>query len=334
MRWPPRPFSYRTHEMNVLVAGRLGLSTAALCAGLLMAACGNGSSRDLSQCGNGVIDTGEACDDGNTVDTDACTSTCQIAVCGDGVVYAGVEECDGLNLAGATCAGLGFGPGQLVCDAGCRLDPSGCGEGFTPTPPAPSATPTETATATPTSTTTPTPFPSGVPTFTPAPTDTATPTATPTARPCGNGLLEPDETCETCPEDCVPRACEPSTETSDWQVDFASEVGTSPTSVTVFLAYRSAVVSIPGSGFAPTVRQRVIVPPPPPFLFTPNDLDYALRVVLSRTGGLAQGPLFTVRFDRCEGAPPPDSADFVCSVEGCAGAGGSIDGCTCFVRQP
>lgn len=48
-------------------------------------------------CGNGVIDLSESCDDGNTDDTDACTSACQPASCGDGFVEAGVEACDDGN---------------------------------------------------------------------------------------------------------------------------------------------------------------------------------------------------------------------------------------------
>ncbi len=41
----------------------------------------------------------EACDDGNTDDTDACTSACTVATCGDGFVQAGVEACDDGNTA-------------------------------------------------------------------------------------------------------------------------------------------------------------------------------------------------------------------------------------------
>lgn len=37
-----------------------------------------------SLCGNGVVDDGEACDDGNRVDTDLCTTACELARCGDG----------------------------------------------------------------------------------------------------------------------------------------------------------------------------------------------------------------------------------------------------------
>ena len=49
-------------------------------------------------CGNGVLDPGEECDDGNAVNTDACVSGCRIAVCGDGFVRIGVEQCDDGNL--------------------------------------------------------------------------------------------------------------------------------------------------------------------------------------------------------------------------------------------
>jgi len=48
------------------------------------------------RCGDGVVDPGEACDDGNTSDGDSCTSTCGPPTCGDGVVEPG-EECDDGN---------------------------------------------------------------------------------------------------------------------------------------------------------------------------------------------------------------------------------------------
>ena len=51
-------------------------------------------------CGNGVLEPGEACDEGlansDTV-TDACRTTCVLATCGDGVVDSG-ENCDDTNL--------------------------------------------------------------------------------------------------------------------------------------------------------------------------------------------------------------------------------------------
>ena len=44
-------------------------------------------------CGDKIQDTGESCDDGNPIDTDACAG-CKKAICGDGFLYAGVEDCD------------------------------------------------------------------------------------------------------------------------------------------------------------------------------------------------------------------------------------------------
>ncbi|MCE9673491.1 hypothetical protein LY474_37360 [Myxococcus stipitatus] len=38
------------------------------------------------ECGNGVVNAGEECDDGNHSDQDACLSTCIRATCGDGIV--------------------------------------------------------------------------------------------------------------------------------------------------------------------------------------------------------------------------------------------------------
>ncbi len=56
-------------------------------------------------CGDGFVLTGtEECDDGNLVSTDACLPNCAAARCGDGVIRAGVEECDdGNNTPGDGC---------------------------------------------------------------------------------------------------------------------------------------------------------------------------------------------------------------------------------------
>jgi cysteine-rich repeat protein len=48
----------------------------------------------LARCGNGALDPGEECDDGNRVDLDDCPTTCRRARCGDAFVQSGVEECD------------------------------------------------------------------------------------------------------------------------------------------------------------------------------------------------------------------------------------------------
>lgn len=45
--------------------------------------------------------------------------------CGNGALDQG-EACDGEELGGQTCATQGFSYGELVCDAACKLDTSGC----------------------------------------------------------------------------------------------------------------------------------------------------------------------------------------------------------------
>lgn len=57
-----------------------------------------------ASCHDAVLDSGEECDDGDLDDTDACVGACQVALCGDGFVQAGVEACDDGNLVdGDTC---------------------------------------------------------------------------------------------------------------------------------------------------------------------------------------------------------------------------------------
>ncbi len=51
-------------------------------------------------CGDNHVDPGEKCDDGNIDDDDGCPSgqgKCEVATCGDGFVYAGMEDCEDGN---------------------------------------------------------------------------------------------------------------------------------------------------------------------------------------------------------------------------------------------
>jgi hypothetical protein len=97
-------------------------------------------------CGNDVAEEGEVCDGddlagescvtqgfaGGVLD---CTGDCSGYVttgctdtpdeCGDGI-RTGPEECDGTDLGGQSCAGLGLGSGDLGCTEGCTFDTSGC----------------------------------------------------------------------------------------------------------------------------------------------------------------------------------------------------------------
>ncbi len=50
-----------------------------------------------SQCGDGVIEGEELCDDGDPEDGDECPASCEPAFCGDGYVWIGTEACDDGN---------------------------------------------------------------------------------------------------------------------------------------------------------------------------------------------------------------------------------------------
>ena len=60
---------------------------------------------------------GEACDDGNEIDEDACTQRCLKARCGDGFVWEGVELCDDGDEAD-----------ENACTA--KPEPARCGDGI------------------------------------------------------------------------------------------------------------------------------------------------------------------------------------------------------------
>ncbi len=72
-------------------------------------------------CGNGALDAGEQCDDGNTTGGDGCGPTCLDEFCGDGIINNnGTETCEP--------------PGTAVCELDCTVRLPICGDGFI-TPP-------------------------------------------------------------------------------------------------------------------------------------------------------------------------------------------------------
>ncbi|MCP5468137.1 MAG: DUF4215 domain-containing protein [Deltaproteobacteria bacterium] len=103
---------------------------------LVLAAAGCGDDED---CGNGVVDAGEQCDDGNNINGDGCENTCTITIvedtCGDGILDDG-EECDDGNADDtdaclSTCVAATCGDGQVqegveACDDGNNVDGDGC----------------------------------------------------------------------------------------------------------------------------------------------------------------------------------------------------------------
>ncbi len=94
---------------------------------------------DAAVCGNGKLEAGEVCDDGNTLDTDTCSAKCQKTVCGDGLVNkpnsVGLqEECDSNAATCVKCKKGICGDGVLQlalkeeCDDGNALGADGCSE--------------------------------------------------------------------------------------------------------------------------------------------------------------------------------------------------------------
>jgi len=70
---------------------------------------GIGDACDLQTCGNGLLEPGEQCDDGNRIDGDGCDSNCTLTGCGNGITTTG-EQCDDGNLVDGDC-----------CSANCQI---------------------------------------------------------------------------------------------------------------------------------------------------------------------------------------------------------------------
>lgn len=105
------------------------------------------STTSSGVCGNGVLEGGEDCDDGNTDDQDGCTQLCRAPFCGDGIVHPG-EDCDDgdddnadecTQVCAAPKCGDGFVQGDEGCDDGnddntdACIDgcvPASCGDGY------------------------------------------------------------------------------------------------------------------------------------------------------------------------------------------------------------
>ena len=83
---------------------------------------------ELSRCGDGYLQDGEACDDGNMVNTDGCRNTCVQPSCGDGVVDPG-EQCDDgdrddSNACNNSCESAACGDGVVQAEQGEQCDDS------------------------------------------------------------------------------------------------------------------------------------------------------------------------------------------------------------------
>ena len=86
-------------------------------------------------CGNGQLEEGEECDDGNMAADDACPNTCKNAFCGDDLVWTGMEQCEDGNedntdacvaCQDAKCGDGFVWAGMEECDDGNLDDTDGC----------------------------------------------------------------------------------------------------------------------------------------------------------------------------------------------------------------
>ncbi len=114
--------------------GTLGLGSGTLsCFGNCTFNLNDCSDAPAEYCGNGVLDPGEECDDGNRSNSDDCSEFCKIIppTCGLGGIDPG-ETCDGTDLGGETCQSQGYQDGVLYCGDDCQLRTDGCS--FTSTP--------------------------------------------------------------------------------------------------------------------------------------------------------------------------------------------------------
>jgi cysteine-rich repeat protein len=146
----------RAVMLSFLIAATVGASA---CLPPPGEACGDGwcaegyrcASVDLtstcikSSCGDGVVEAGEACDDGNQNDDDDCLQACRLNTCGDGRVNLRTEGCDDGNGASGdgcdsnctvTACGNGVVTAGEVCDDGNGNDYDGCNSDCTLSPPA------------------------------------------------------------------------------------------------------------------------------------------------------------------------------------------------------
>nr|MDA3863586.1 MopE-related protein [Deltaproteobacteria bacterium] len=90
--------------------------------------------RCCTTCGNGTVEAGEQCDDGNQINGDGCDYLCASEAgqtCGNGVVE-GSEECDdGNRIAGDGCSAACFDEPEPICGNGVIEADEDCDDGNT-----------------------------------------------------------------------------------------------------------------------------------------------------------------------------------------------------------
>ena len=158
----------------------------------------------------------------------------------------------------------------------------------------------------------------------------AAPPTSAVAGTCGNKLLDAGESCTQCPGDCTAQPCQPAKSGIVFAVEFTPPAAPDVSTALLRIGYRTDRISLPGSGGEKSVQSRIKRVADTAML-VPNDLDYALRLVVGRPGGIPAGRLLTIEFDRCQGAAAPAPSDLSCEVETCASSTGAVDTCRCQI---
>ena len=171
---------------------------------------------------------------------------------------------------------------------------------------------------------------------------------------CDDGICVTGENDE-CPAECLIDECEPAETIQAFGVVLTVPFGETATSVTFFVNYPEGQVSIPGVGLNPQTRSRIFTGTcdsegqefcettsqcpegftcdRPSGTLIASDFDHAIRIVVDRSAPIEPGPVLALLFDDCSGAEPPSPTSFSCSIQGCSGPFGIIDGCECSIEE-
>jgi len=137
----------------------------------------------------------------------------------------------------------------------------------------------------------------------------------PVAVGCGNGIVDPGETCDDgntvdgddCPSNCVIQGCLPVQGSSfSVSVKLTPPPGTPVGGAGLFIDYPEGAVRLPATSFASGVSG------------SSHDRDYGIteELIDANGTGLPASPnaALTLTFKTCQGAAVPTAADFTCTV--------------------
>lgn len=103
--------------------------------------------------------------------------------------------------------------------------------------------------------------------------------------------------------------------------------------ISLRLDYPHAKVSLPGEG--DKVAPGTLAQTPTGAIAAANDGDGSVRLLLAKAGEIPAGEVMRVRFERCEGAPDVEAADFTCTVlEVSDPTSNLVAGVTCAATLP